>query len=111
MKLRPWQGIVLAFCVIACAALFYRNYQIDEGRKTFESLSCPSCHMAGGAPSLEHVGSKYDRATFVEFVSNPESVYARMGRKPLNAGYPPMPSPKVTPHQAEMLSYFLAAQR
>jgi len=111
VKLRPWHGIVAALWVVACVALLYRNYQVDQGRKTFESLSCPSCHMAGGGPSLEHAGSKYDRATLVEFITNPDAVYRRMGRKPLNAGYPPMPTPKATPRQVELISHFLAAQR
>jgi hypothetical protein len=110
MKLRPWHGVVLAICAVVTILIFYRDYQITEGRKAFERLSCPSCHIAGGAPSLEHVGDKYDRATFVQFISDPDSVYARMGRKPLNKGYKPMPRPQVTPHEVEMLSYFLAAQ-
>lgn len=110
MKLRPWHGVVLAVWVLVSSFIFYRNYQISEGRKAFEHLSCPSCHLAGGAPSLEHVGDKYDRATFVEFISNPETVYARLGRKPLNRGYQPMPRPKASPHEIEMLSYFLSAQ-
>ncbi len=64
----------------------------------------------GGAPSLEHVGSKYDRATIKEFISNPDAVYARKGRKPLNKGYQPMPRQQATPHQIELISHFLAAQ-
>jgi hypothetical protein len=90
--------------------VFYRGHQVDEGRQAFERLSCPSCHIAGGAPSLEHVGNKYDRKTFVEFISNPESVYARYGRKPLNPGYQPMPRPAASPQEIEMISYFLSAQ-
>lgn len=111
MKFRPWQGVVLVVCVMAYAAIFYRNYQVTEGRKAFERLSCPSCHLAGGAPSLEHVGSKYDRKTFVEFISNPDAVYARFGRKPLNRGYQPMPRPEASHRDIEMLSYFLSAQQ
>jgi hypothetical protein len=100
---------VLVIWVVS-ASLFYRNYQITEGRKAFERLSCPSCHLAGGAPSLEHVGDKYDRKTFVDFISNPETVYTRLGRKPLNRGYQPMPRPQASHRDIEMLSYFLSAQ-
>ena len=110
MKFRYWHGIVLAVWVLVSVSIFYRNYQITEGRKAFERLSCQSCHLAGGAPSLEHVGDKYDRKTFVDFISDPDAVYARLGRKPLNPGYPAMPRPKASHHEIEMLSYFLAAQ-
>ncbi|MDR3762975.1 MAG: c-type cytochrome [Acidobacteriota bacterium] len=110
MKIRPWHGVATALWVAACGWLLVRNYQIEAGRKAFEGLSCPSCHIAGGAPSLEHVGAKYNRATIRDFVSDPDTVYARMGRKPLNSGYEPMPRPKATPHQIEMISHFLAAQ-
>ena len=82
-----------------------------EGQQAFEHLSCPSCHIAGGAPSLAQVGSKYDRQTFVEWLSDPEAVYARLGRKPLNPGYPTMPRQPISHHDIEMISYFLAAQR
>lgn len=110
MKFRPWHAVTLGLWLGACAWLLVRNYQIDAGRKAFEGLSCPSCHIAGGAPSLEHVGSKYDRATIKEFITDPDAVYARKGRKPLNAGYEPMPRPKATPRQIELISHFLAAQ-
>jgi hypothetical protein len=110
VKLRPWHGVVLVIWVVVSASIFYRNYQITEGRKAFERLSCPSCHLAGGAPSLEHVGDKYDRKTFVDFISNPETVYTRLGRKPLNRGYQPMPRPEASHRDIEMLSYFLSAQ-
>jgi hypothetical protein len=111
MKFRPWHGVALVIWLAACGAIFFQNYRVTEGRKTFERLTCPSCHLAGGAPSLERVGNKYDRATLKEFITNPDAVYARMGRRPLNAGYTTMPKPKATPHEIEMLSYFLAAQQ
>jgi hypothetical protein len=110
VKFRPWQAIVLVICVVVSVCVFYRGHQVDEGRDAFNRLSCPSCHIAGGAPSLEHVGDKYDRQTLLDFISNPETVYARLGRKPLNKGYATMPRPQASHEEVEMLSYFLAAQ-
>jgi hypothetical protein len=103
--------MVLAVCAIVSAGLLYRNHQITEGQEAFERLGCATCHIAGGAPSLEHVARKYDRATFVDFVTNPETIYARRGRKPLNPGYSPMPSPQASHRDVEAISYFLSAQR
>jgi hypothetical protein len=111
LKFKPWQWIVLVSCIGVFAVTLYRSHQVTEGRKAFERLGCPTCHMAGGAPSLEFVGRKYDRATFVEWVSNPETVYARLGRKPLNRGYEPMPRLEASHRDIEVISWFLSAQR
>jgi hypothetical protein len=111
LKLKPSRAVLLAFWMVIIAAALYRGHQVGEGHKAFERLGCESCHMAGGAPSLEHVGRKYDRATFVAWVSDPEKVYARMGRKPLNPGYTPMPRMEASPHDIEVISWFLTAQR
>jgi hypothetical protein len=67
--------------------------------------------MAGGAPSLEHVGRKYNRQTFVEWVTNPETIYTRLGRKPLNPGYEPMPRMEASHSEIQAISYFLSDQR
>ena len=111
MKWRSWQWVVVVVCVAVSGGVLYHDHQVTEGRKAFERLGCPTCHMAGGAPSLEHVGRKYDRATFVEWISNPETVYARLGRKPLNPGYEPMPRMTASHNEVEAISYFLSAQR
>jgi hypothetical protein len=111
LKLKPWLGLVLAICFVVAVAVFYRGHQIAEGQLAFDRLGCQSCHMAGGAPSLAQVGRKYDRPTFVDWLSNPDAVYARLGRKPLNPGYPAMPRQQASPRDIEKLSYFLSAQR
>lgn len=111
MKLNFWQWTVLAVCAVIFLGVFYRDHQLTEGRAAFERLGCPSCHIAGGAPSLAHVGGKYDRATLADWLTDPETVYSRLGRKPLNTGYEPMPRMKVSYHEVEMISYFLSVQR
>jgi cytochrome c551/c552 len=111
LKLQPWRWIVLAACAIVLVGVLYRGHQVSEGQEAFERLGCSTCHSAGGGPSLEHVARKYDRATLVAFVANPETIYSRMGRKPLNPGYPPMPSPQASHRDVEAISYFLSAQR
>jgi len=111
LKLKSWQTLVLAVCLLIMVVVMSREYRIGEGRRAFVRLGCPACHLAGGAPSLAGVGGKYDRATFIVWLSNPEAVYARVGRRPLNSGYPEMPRQPASRHDIEMLSYFLAAQR
>ncbi len=111
MKLQPWHWIVLSVCAIVFVAVLYRGHQMTQGQEAFDRLGCPTCHTAGGGPSLEHVASKYDRATIVDFVTNPETIYVRLGRKPLNPGYVPMPCPQASHRDVEAISYFLSAQR
>jgi mono/diheme cytochrome c family protein len=102
---------LLSACIVVSVVLLYRGYQITRGHEAFERLGCASCHMAGGAPSLEHVGRKYDRQTFVEWVTDPETIYARLGRRPLNRGYEPMPRLAASHSEIQALSYFLSDQR
>ena len=111
MRLRSWQSVVLILGIAVLGFLLYRSHQQEQGRRAFERLGCPTCHLAGGAPSLEHVGRKYDRATFIEWVTNPETVYKKLGRKPLNAGYEPMPRMQASHDEVVAISYFLSALR
>jgi hypothetical protein len=111
LKWRRWHWMVLGVCIGVSGGLLYGGHQVSEGRKAFERLECASCHLAGGGPSLEHVGRKYGRAMFKEFVGNPETVYARRGNRPLNAGYEQMPRPQASRRDVEVLSWFLASQR
>lgn len=103
--------MMLAVWAAITTAALYRGHQVTEGHKAFERLGCAFCHGAGGAPSLEHVGRKYDRATLVQFISDPETIYARRDHKPLNPGFLPMTRIEATHRDAEVLSYFLSAQR
>ncbi len=109
MKLKLWHWAVLAVCFAVSIGIFYRDHQLTEGQRAFERLGCPSCHLAGGAPSLAHVGRKYDRETLAEWLTDPQTVYARLGRKPLNAGYQPMPRIPASHHEVATISYFLSA--
>jgi len=111
LKLKPWHWALLAIWIAVALGVFYSSHQLTEGRKAFERLGCASCHLAGGAPSLAHVGRKYDRATLVEWLADPETIYARFGRKPLNPGYQPMPRMQASHHEVEMIAYFLSQQR
>jgi len=104
--------LLLALLLAAVAGgIYYQRYRIEVGRKTFLRLGCPACHGSGGAPLLAKVGRKYDRSFFVEWLTNPQAVYRRLGRMPLNPGFPPMPRQAASRDDIEMLSYYLAAQR
>jgi Cytochrome c len=112
MSKRIFGYLLLALLLAGVAGrLFYLRYRIDEGRKTFLRLGCPACHGSGGAPSLARVGRKYPRHFFVEWLTNPQTVYRRLGRMPLNPGFSPMPRQAASPDDIEMLSYYLVSKR
>ncbi len=111
LKLRFWHWLVLAVCVTVSVGLSYRNLRVAQGEHAFARLGCPACHLAGGAPSLAHVGSKYDRAALAEFIGNPETVYACRGHRSLNVGYLPMPRLAASGRDVVALSFYLSAQR
>jgi hypothetical protein len=111
LNFKPLRLPVFILLIAAGGGAFYYANQVAEGQRAFQRLGCPSCHMAGGAPALQHVGRKYNRATFVAWVSNPETVYTRLGRKPLNPGYPPMPRVAASHRDIEAISWFLSSQR
>ena len=109
MPIRQWAWLLL--CMFFAIFAVRHGQQVGEGRRAFVRLGCQTCHLAGGAPSLQHVGRKYDRQTFEDWVTDPETVYTRLGRKPLNPGYPPMPRLAASHRDIVAISYFLASQR
>jgi len=78
--------ILLPIVVFALWASL-RAYEIDLGKRSFARLGCASCHFSGGGPNLSHVLPQYDEQTVVDFIRDPEAVYRRLGRKPLNPGF------------------------
>jgi cbb3-type cytochrome oxidase cytochrome c subunit len=105
--------ILLAALLLAAVAggIYYRRHRIEEGREAFLRLGCNVCHGSGSAPPLTHVGRKYDRRFFVEWLTNPQRVYRRLGRMPLNPGFSPMPRQAASPGDIDLLSYYLASKR
>jgi hypothetical protein len=106
-------GALSIFVLVLCAAVFgwvsYREYNVEQGRKAYRHYGCAQCHEAGSAPDLNKVKSKYDRAYLAQFIEDPEVVYREKGRRPINAGFMPMPPLHVSPAEARHLADFLLA--
>jgi mono/diheme cytochrome c family protein len=79
-------AILLAIAVFALWAS-YHAYELDLGKRSFARLGCASCHFSGGGPNLSTVLPQYDEKTVEDFIREPDEVYRRMGRKPLNPGF------------------------
>jgi mono/diheme cytochrome c family protein len=94
---------------IAAFALWaaYHSYMLDLGKRTFVRLGCYNCHASGGGPNLAHVLPQYDEKTVEDFIRDPEEVYRRLGRKPLNPGFAIMHKVKTTALEVTAMAEYL----
>jgi mono/diheme cytochrome c family protein len=94
---------------IAAFALWasYNAYQLDLGKRSFARLGCASCHFSGGGPNLSHILPQYDVQTVEDFIRDPEAVYRRLGRKPLNPGFAVMHQVKATDAEVHAMAIYL----
>jgi mono/diheme cytochrome c family protein len=105
-------GRILKWLILSAIAVFalwasYHVYQLDLGKRTFARLGCASCHFSGGGPNLSHVLPEYDEQTVEDFIRDPEAVYRRLGRKPLNPGFATMHQVKTTDREVRAMAKYL----
>ena len=99
----------LVLLAIAGFALWasYHVYLLDLGQRSFVRLGCASCHFSGGGPNLAYILPLYDEPTVEDFIRNPEAVYRRLGRKPINPGFANMHSVKTTGREVRAMAKYL----
>ena len=85
----------------------YHVYQLELGKRSFARLGCASCHFSGGGPNLATILPQYDEKTVEDFIRDPEAVYRRLGRKPLNPGFAIMHRVKATDTEVEAMAKYL----
>jgi mono/diheme cytochrome c family protein len=105
-------GPKLKWLVLLPIALFalwasYHVYELDLGKRSFARLGCASCHFSGGGPNLAYVLPRYDEKTVEDFIRDPEEVYRRLGRKPLNPGFAIMHRVKTTDTEVRAMAKYL----
>lgn len=83
----------------------------SPGAELFAANGCTACHSIGQGrvqgPDLAGVGARYDRDTIIAFITDPQAIYEREGKSPVNEGYPPMPSLAISPYDATEIADFL----
>jgi mono/diheme cytochrome c family protein len=94
---------IAAFALWAC----YHAYELDLGKRSFARLGCASCHFSGGGPNLANILPQYDLQTVEDFIRDPEAVYRRLGRKPLNPGFAVMHQVKATNGEVRAMAKYL----
>ncbi|MDR3762974.1 MAG: c-type cytochrome [Acidobacteriota bacterium] len=103
---------IVKWAVLAGIAVFalwgaYHTYMLDLGKRNFARLGCASCHFSGGGPNLAHVLPQYDEKTVEDFIRDPEAVYKRLGRKPLNPGFGVMHRVKASDLEVTAMAEYL----
>ncbi|MCS7311387.1 MAG: cytochrome c [Acidobacteria bacterium] len=85
-----------------------------RGEQVFQERGCPHCHTIGQGPKtgpdLRGVGRRYDTATLELWLTDPEVIYRQTGRRPQNAGFPPMPRISLSRQEIQDLVTFLRRQ-
>ena len=101
--------------------LFFLNFSIftpsnlyaeeDLGQKLFVEKRCVSCHVIGrgrfAGPDLYHILDKYSDEEIISWIINPQSMYKKYSKTPINDGYPPMPNLNVHRSEAKLLLSYI----
>ena len=78
-----------------------------SGEKLFIEKRCISCHVIGrgrfAGPDLYNAVSKYNEEDILSWIINPQSIYQKYSKMPMNIGYPPMPNMQVKAAEAKAL--------
>ena len=78
-----------------------------SGEKLFIEKRCISCHVIGrgrfAGPDLYNAISKYNEEDILSWIINPQSIYQKYSKMPMNTGYPPMPNMQVNAAEAKAL--------
>ncbi|MGI9535140.1 MAG: c-type cytochrome [Thermodesulfobacteriota bacterium] len=103
--------IPLIFLVLF--SLLNEDSYSDEtrGRELFEEKRCVRCHTIGRGkfvgPDLFGIKDKYNEQEIVDWIVNPQLIYQKLKKMPVNTGYPPMPNLNISESDARDLTQFL----
>ena len=88
---------------------------IEENLTSLENLfiekRCITCHVVGRGkfvgPDLYNALDKYSEEEILQWIKNPQSIYKKYSKMPINDGYPPMPYLNVDSFEAKRLLEYL----
>ena len=88
---------------------------IEEDLNSLENLfvekRCITCHVVGRGkfvgPDLYDALSKYSEEDILQWIENPQAIYKKYSKMPINDGYPPMPYMNVDSSEAKRLLEYL----
>ncbi len=76
---------------------------------------CITCHVVGRGrfvgPDLYNVFDKYTESEIAQWIKNPQEIYKKKNKMPINDGYPPMPYMNVNNDEAKKLIKYIKLTR
>lgn len=82
-----------------------------SGKDLFMIKRCSRCHTLGRGvfvgPDLINVKDKYSREKTTEWIMNPQNIYSKLNKMPVNEGFPPMPNLQVSKKNAEKITDYI----
>ena len=101
---------------------FLLPFQLDSKEEELLSLEqlyiqkkCITCHVIGRGrfvgPDLYNVFDKYPESEILQWIKNPQEIYKKKNKMPVNEGYPPMPYMNVNNDEAQKLIKYIKLTR
>jgi len=82
-----------------------------SGKDLFMIQRCSRCHTLGRGvfvgPDLINVKDKYSRERTIDWIMNPQNIYSKVNKMPVNEGFPPMPNLQVNRENAEKITDYI----
>ncbi len=89
----------------------YSQQVQKSGEELFLEKRCVRCHTIGRGifvgPDLNNLKNKYSTEEIIKWAINPQLIYQKKGKVPVNQGFPPMPPMNLSQSEAEKVSNYL----
>ena len=89
----------------------YSQPTSKSGEQLFLEKRCARCHTIGRGrfvgPDLYKIKDRYSPEEIVKWALNPQLIYQKEGKVPVNEGYPPMPPMNLNQNEAEKVADYL----
>ena len=111
---------VMRYVLVFVALLFpFFSHSINEepgeGERLFVEKRCATCHVIGRGkfvgPDLYYSLDKYPVQEILQWIQNPQSIYKKYAKMPINQGYPPMPNLNINSQEAKKLLKYIEETR
>ena len=104
------KNIFLILLMLFTMVTYSQSKDLKDLEKVFIEKRCITCHVIGRGrfvgPDLYYSLDKYSKEEVLQWIQNPQSIYKKYAKMPINDGYPPMPYINVNKDEAgKLLKY------
>lgn len=103
--------IIFFILIISPFSTFSNEEDILSLENLYIEKRCITCHVIGRGkfvgPDLYNVFNKYSDKEILQWIKNPQEIYKKYNKMPINEGYPPMPYMNVNSKDAGRLLEYI----